>query len=67
MLTIVSGDRVRFKTFDVRWGRFEHQEPFTAPEPFSGRGTTSVTQIVNGMRSVHTVVAHEALTRLMTR
>jgi acetamidase/formamidase len=37
VLTIAPGDRVRFKTLDVRWGRLEHDDPFVAAEPFPGR------------------------------
>ena len=37
VLTIASGDRVRFRTLDVRWGRFEHDQPFEAAEAFPGR------------------------------
>ena len=37
VLAIASGDRVRFRTLDVRWGRFEHDQPFEAAEPFPGR------------------------------
>ena len=37
VLTIEPGDRVRFRTLDVRWGRLDHADPFTAAEPFPGR------------------------------
>ena len=37
VLRIAPGDRVRFRTLDVGWGRLEHDEPFEPAAPFPGR------------------------------
>lgn len=37
VLTIAPGDRVRFRTLDVAWGRFDNPDPFAAAPPFPGR------------------------------
>ncbi len=37
VLTIRSGDRVRFRTLDVAWGAFEIRDPFAEAPKFPGR------------------------------
>ncbi len=37
VLRIASGDRVRFRTLDVAWGRIENPDPFAPPEPWPHR------------------------------
>jgi acetamidase/formamidase len=37
VLTIDSGDRVRFTTLDARWGAFEQPDPFASPRKFEPR------------------------------
>ena len=37
VLRIASGDRVRFRTLDVRWGTFEHPDPFAPAPPWPDR------------------------------